>query len=602
MEHPLQIPPGASGKGLEVEVGTVVEVLFLPKNVWLAPRQFLPLFLLVLAACSSTPVTSSLVAPSSSAPASLPSSAAVTVSASSAPEKLVVPSPQVKKMAVEFDVFLSEKLGEKQAAALIAQCTKDASKNPFCYAILNKENFENRQRARPEKKTRPARVNPEFRGEKISNWSDLREDTLNNLVRTYQRLGTERIHLSQKVAMAETTCPNNVAIAVAARLEDLLPDQAKASEIGALYEKGGECITDPDERENILTRAGLFFYADKDFTRAAVVWRRSSSIVDAKSPRSLFWLYRVELALGNKSAADSALKKLKERFPFSFHTVIARLREGHDPDDILTQTSPTEMRRTKQSSVNSLVESAEILIAASLNKSAAKVLDWAISESSEADPEFRLYLAQLKSNAQETHNSIFLLSKVLVENPGLTSRKTLELYFPKAYLSLFEKHSGALDPWLLLSVARQESAFDAKAISSARAKGLLQVVAKRARYAKDRKDLLDPETNIKEGAKMFAAFLEQNDRRIHYALSAYNAGPVRINTWVRRYPTADPILFTDMIPFKETRAYVALILRNYYWYRRIHSPGPNRLPWVNTNDGDRSVWLGTPSLATTKAD
>ena len=242
---------------------------------------------------------------------------------------------------------------------------------------------------------------------------------------------------------------------------------------------------------------------------------------------------------------------------------------------------------------NTLVEEAELLHLCGFDRSASKVLDWAIHDTVLAEPEFRLYLAEMKSELLENHTSIFVLSKVLLDYPRFTSRKSLALYFPKAFLPLFEKHAAGLDPYLLLAVARQESAFDAKAVSSARAKGLLQVVAKRVRRQKGQKDLLDPETNIKTGAKLFSRMLEQNERRIHLALSAYNAGPKRAMIWLKRYATLDPILFIDVLPFKETRAYVALILRNYYWYRRLNNPTEVRLPWVGAEKKEHALWLGS---------
>lgn len=302
--------------------------------------------------------------------------------------------------------------------------------------------------------------------------------------------------------------------------------------------------------------------------------------------------------LGDKAASAAALAKLKERFPFSFHTVMGRLREGQAPDDILTHDAPNELKRSQRApAANPLVEEAELLHVSGFNKSALKVLDWAIAEAAGAEPEFKLYLAEMKADTGENHTAIFLLSKILVDNPGFTSKKTLTLYFPSAFYSLFEKHSQGLDPYLLLAVARQESAFDARAVSSAKAKGLLQVVAKRIRRKKGQKDLLDPETNIQTGARMFSQMLAMNDRHVHLALSAYNAGPMRVTTWTKRYATADPLLFTDLIPFKETRAYVALILRNYYWYRKLHAPGEEALPWLAAKDSERPFWLGSPEIA-----
>jgi hypothetical protein len=57
---------------------------------------------------------------------------------------------------------------------------------------------------------------------------------------------------------------------------------------------------------------------------------------------------------------------------------------------------------------------------------------------------------------------------------------------------------------------------------------------------------------------------------VELALAGYNAGPARVPTWKTRYPTDDPTLLIDLIPFKETRNYVSLIVRNNYWYEKLY--------------------------------
>jgi hypothetical protein len=62
---------------------------------------------------------------------------------------------------------------------------------------------------------------------------------------------------------------------------------------------------------------------------------------------------------------------------------------------------------------------------------------------------------------------------------------------------------------------------------------------------------------------------------VEKALMAYNAGPGRVPEWESRFPTQDMSLFMDLVPFFETRNYVAAILRNNYWYERVYSDHPS---------------------------
>ncbi len=54
-------------------------------------------------------------------------------------------------------------------------------------------------------------------------------------------------------------------------------------------------------------------------------------------------------------------------------------------------------------------------------------------------------------------------------------------------------------------------------------------------------------------------------------LAAYNAGPSPVQTWNERYGDTAGLLAIDLIPYKETRLYVSIILRNAYWYARLFS-------------------------------
>jgi soluble lytic murein transglycosylase len=82
--------------------------------------------------------------------------------------------------------------------------------------------------------------------------------------------------------------------------------------------------------------------------------------------------------------------------------------------------------------------------------------------------------------------------------------------------------------------------------------------------------LMDPRTNVQVGVRYFSGLLQRFGGEAELALAAYNAGPERVEQWLSRYPADDRLLFVDLIPFRETREYVASIARNYYWYRELY--------------------------------
>lgn len=142
------------------------------------------------------------------------------------------------------------------------------------------------------------------------------------------------------------------------------------------------------------------------------------------------------------------------------------------------------------------------------------------------------------------------------------------------------------EPALLLSLIRQESAFQYEAVSKAGALGLMQLMpetaAQLARALKiifKRKDNLNdalthnPSLNVKLGAAYVGDLLDRFNGSYVLAIAAYNAGPARIRRWIKdqgdpRSPEIDAIDWIESIPFAETRDYVERVLECTQIYRR----------------------------------
>ena len=133
---------------------------------------------------------------------------------------------------------------------------------------------------------------------------------------------------------------------------------------------------------------------------------------------------------------------------------------------------------------------------------------------------------------------------------------------------------------LIYAVVRQESAFDPEAISRAGARGLMQImpqtarrVARRLRVPYSRRRLTrDPTYNLRLGQAYLADVLADYDGSLILALAAYNAGPLRVERWLRQYGDPGPNIYEaidwiESIPFRETRAYVQRVLENLIVYR-----------------------------------
>jgi len=130
-----------------------------------------------------------------------------------------------------------------------------------------------------------------------------------------------------------------------------------------------------------------------------------------------------------------------------------------------------------------------------------------------------------------------------------------------------------LDPNLVAAVALQESAFNPLAVSSAGARGLLQVmpeigteVARSAGIARFvPADLFEPATNLKLGCAHLADY-RRRFGSLPRALAAYNGGPARVERWSEAHGKDDDERFVERIPIPETRLYVKRVLTGARWY------------------------------------
>jgi len=479
--------------------------------------------------------------------------------------------------ALQFDQWLKRTATADKMKDFEAQCSKNPGLSPFCYSVNHFEKLERQRKNHKSisrKKTRSKRVKALFKKEEITNWIELRFSPVMATLSPLKSLKTNEIALLQVAALKETSCPNNIAVSLAAYLEDDLPLKASYQTIGELYQKGAQCPPDnPGDSETLMTRAGLMFLAANNLQSAELCFKKSAADPHAFRSRALYWLYKIYQDGQRKKLAEETLTELKNQYPFSFHTLMALNGAKQDPGAILKKPAPGLLTRSEQApQLNNLIEQVEILNNHGFSQSADRVLSWILSDSEQAEPEFMIYVSDLNHSQGNYLNQLRILTNVLYGNPTLSSKAVLERYFPKLYFPVFEKHSGGLDPYLLMSIARRESAFNTKAVSVARAKGLMQISpGTHRRLSSQKKSIFDPEHNISIGSRYLADLIKKSDGSIHLALAGYNAGPKRVDIWTARYPSSDPVLFIDLIPYKETREYVASVLRNYYWYRRLHA-------------------------------
>ncbi|MCK9563727.1 MAG: transglycosylase SLT domain-containing protein [Bacteroidales bacterium] len=147
----------------------------------------------------------------------------------------------------------------------------------------------------------------------------------------------------------------------------------------------------------------------------------------------------------------------------------------------------------------------------------------------------------------------------------------VDIRFPLAYRQHFEHQAQAsqIPLHLLLAVSRQESSFEPTIVSPAGARGLMQLMPATARETARRhgvpyrgvSDLNDPGRNIQLGSRYYRQMLDRYGGNRILASAAYNAGPSRIDGWLRQSAGTLPFdAWIEVIPFAETRNYVQNVL------------------------------------------
>jgi soluble lytic murein transglycosylase len=148
----------------------------------------------------------------------------------------------------------------------------------------------------------------------------------------------------------------------------------------------------------------------------------------------------------------------------------------------------------------------------------------------------------------------------------------------------FSPKPHQIEKALMLSIIRQESAFDHTAISSASAMGLMQIIYPTAKdigkelsvHFRERDLINDPKLNLTFGCHHLSTLVEKYNGSYILAAAAYNAGPGNANKWILKY--GDPrklktveqvISWIEKIPFYETRGYIQNVLANIQIYRGI---------------------------------
>jgi soluble lytic murein transglycosylase len=164
-----------------------------------------------------------------------------------------------------------------------------------------------------------------------------------------------------------------------------------------------------------------------------------------------------------------------------------------------------------------------------------------------------------------------------------------EAVFPVIKLPATTRN-GSAEEAMVLALSRQESELYPRAVSSADARGMMQIIPRYAE-AEARKVGIpyrsswltdDPTYNLRLGRGFLDDVVNEFGGSYILAAAAYNAGPTRVRQWIEQFGdprtrAVDPVTWIETIPFEETRNYVQRVLENTQVYRHRLTGEPVRI-------------------------
>jgi len=328
--------------------------------------------------------------------------------------------------------------------------------------------------------------------------------------------------------------------------------------------------------------------AKKDLEDHVKLYPESSEV-----PAALYWLARVAQGQSDYAAANGYYRLIKSQFPNYYYAELSdrqlqTLGSVNAPSYVsLREVVPASKYVSPHVSPGGVSETqlgkARLLQQIGLIAFAIHELQNVLAINGPVEPVVIELIRCLHASGR--YGQAIEIMKTIVPNYSRFSFSSLprpywDALFPRPYWNdlVYFSRSNGLDPFLVAALIRQESEFQATAVSPAQAVGLMQLLPStskqlaqttHSRYTSP-KQLLTPATNLRFGTLMFRRLLDHYDGHVEYALAAYNAGGGRVEEWRSNLTYSDMPAFVESIPFTETRDYVQAVIRNASIYRRLY--------------------------------
>lgn len=332
---------------------------------------------------------------------------------------------------------------------------------------------------------------------------------------------------------------------------------------------------------------GWAAYRKGDFTTSRDLFNFIASTYRNPNIRrqSTYWFARSLERSGEKSQAEGIYRELVD---VSYHDLYAkfaaeRLGENNPPqaprdavspvswEELAEKEMPDELRLAWELSALGAARDARLELQRKSTLDNRKWADSILGDLYYADKSYELSYRYLRRAWPELGT---------VEQSEVPLR-FMEMYYPLRYEPEIRAAAEAndLDPYLVMALIRQESAFNPDARSPVGATGLMQIMPATGRELGNRfyqafniSRLENPEINVKLGTYYLKRVIALLDGNEELALAGYNGGPYRIRRWRQEQRNQPLDEFIEGMPLSETRNYVKRITLLRSTYERMYSP------------------------------
>jgi len=368
-------------------------------------------------------------------------------------------------------------------------------------------------------------------------------------------------------------------------------DTSAASALLLLADLASDENRDADSRETLLGmlkrfpsgrhaanarfRAGMIAYIQGN-RRASAAEFDSLVARDPNSSEALgatYWAGRSYAALGDTAQAKTRWRTVIRKESLSYYAVMAAKRL----DTTLVARDQKLTAYPRVPAVDTAIARVTALRDAGMDVEAGFELDRLFRNATESRNALLATAAALTGTDQATRSTG--LGRRAIDEIGPTAAN-YRLFYPvveRETLIAAAKENG-LDPVFVASLIRQESNWNPRATSPVGARGLMQLMppvgAELARSKGirpwDPEMLYDPAISIRLGTLHLRDLARKYPKDLVKILAAYNAGEARVERWSTKAGANDSEVFTERIPFVETRDYVRIVLRNQAYYDALY--------------------------------